>query len=240
MHEAKQRDGRYRAKAARRPVLFWWQAFVLLAAIVWLWSQLPVTAILYESRPMPLRRHEPRAAFVRLDQEDAARALQRSLSAWKLGGAGNGDLSGIELGGVELSDALAAPRYLEQGARYPGEWRPAPVAPLSQELPDLRPRPAAVQPVETRAVETPFGVRLTLSGALVAAAFACPVEQDEPPERSGHCRFFVETGEDGAVEHVLLLTAPTLGASVLERALLKGQASGPARGFVDIDWRFSK
>jgi len=239
MGAEKQREGRYRAKAARRPFLFWWQAFFLVGLIVALWSQLPVTAILYESRPVP-RLHEPRAAFVVLDEEDAAQAFRRSLSAWKQGGSRYGETSGIELGGVELADAIPAPQYLEQGMRYPGEWQPSAVKPLPQALPEVQPLSAATAPEAVPAVAAPAGVRLTLTGELIAAAFACPADEDQPPERSGHCRFFVETAKDGSVEHVLLLTPRTLGAAVLERALLRGRATGQARGFVDADWHFSK
>jgi hypothetical protein len=234
-----QNRGRYRAKAARRPLLFWWQAFFLIGVVATLWSQLPVTAVLFESRPVP-PQHGPRAAYVLLGDADAAQAFKRSLTAWTLGGTRNGQPSGLELGGVELGDAIPAPRYLEQGMRYPGEWRPSAVTPLPQKLPEVRPPSVAAVPESAPALEAPSGVRLTLSGELKAAAFTCPVGEDQPPERSGRCRFYVETGRDGWVEHVLLLTARSLGAAVFERTLLKGRTTGPVRGFVDVDWYFPK
>ncbi len=239
MSASAQRGGRYRAKAARRPFLFWWQAFFLFGVVVLLWSQLPVTAVLFEPRSVP-PLHEPRAAYVLLDGKYAAQAFKKSLTAWTLGGAGGGQALGLELGGIDLGAAHPEPEYLKQGMRYPGEWQPSAVKPLPLRLPDVRPSVVASWPSASPAREAPPGVRLAVSRALEAAAFACPVEEDPPPERSGHCRFYVETGADGAVEHVLLLSARTLGASVFERTMLRGRATGAARGFVDVDWSFPK
>lgn len=240
MGEQGQIRQRYRAKAARRPLLYWWQAFVLLGAVVLLWSQLPLTAILYEPRPVP-PLHEARAAYVTLDPAYAAQAFKKSLTEWTLVRSDKQQASGLELGNIDLESALSAPEYLEQGACYPGEWQPSVVRPLRQRLPDVVvPSAAEVRPPE-RLRGSDTGVRVSVSPALEAVKLSFPaVKPDNGAERSGQCRFYVETGADGAVEHVLLLTAQSPGAAYFERALLKGRAAGAARGFVEVNWSLAK
>jgi hypothetical protein len=231
---------RYRAKAARRPVLFWWQAFLLLGVVLLLWSQLPLTAVLFEARVIP-PLPEAHAAYVTLDPAYAAQAFKKSLTDWTLSGTGDKLAPGLDIGGMDLGSALQPPEYLEQGARYPGVWQPAAVEPLAQRLPDdLRLPSEGKAPEALRQPELLPGVRTVLAKELEAARFTFPAEADAPPERSGFCRFYLETGADGAVEHVLLLTARSLGASVFERLLLRGHASGAARGFVELTWSFPK
>jgi hypothetical protein len=230
---------RYRARAERRPVLYWWQAFFLLGVVALLWSQLPMTAVLYDARgaaPLP----EPRAAYVALDPAYAAQAFKKSLTAWTLGGGGDRSTPGLELGGIDMASALRAPEFLEQGAVFPGVWRPAAVRPLDQPLPEVRVPSQAEAGGVRRVPETGAGVRVSLSPSLEAAGFAFPLKPDVQPDRGGQCRFYVEVGADGGVEHVLLMSARSAGAAALERALLKGRADGAARGFVDLYWSAPK
>lgn len=240
MGEQGQIRQRYRAKAARRPFLYWWQAFVLLGAVVLLWSQMPLTAVLYELRPVP-PLHEPRAAYVTLDPAYAAQAFKKSLTAWTLGGSDKQRVSGLELGNIDLESALSAPEYLDQGSRYPGVWQPSVVRPLRQRLSDVAvPSAAGARPLARMHV-VDAGVRVSVSPSLKAVNLSFPaVSPDKGAERSGQCRFYVETGSDGAVEHVLLLTAPSPVSAFYERALLKGRASGAGRGFVDVNWSLAK
>ena len=84
---------RFRARAARRPLRFWWQPFALLGVTVLLWSHLPVNAVLFEPRvlaPPP----EPRAAYVVLAPEEAAQALANMRASWGT----SGSAADIELG----------------------------------------------------------------------------------------------------------------------------------------------
>ena len=238
MDEHGQIRKRYQAKAARRPFLYWWQAFVVLGAVVMLWSQLPLTAILYDARAIP-PLPEARAAYVALDPAYASQALKKSLTAWTLGGGGEKRAPGLELGNIDLENPLQRPDYLEQGASFPGVWHPSAVRPLAQRLPDLRvSSEARVQPA--RLPEAVAGVRVVLSSGLESVRFSFSEKQEAPPERAGLCRFYVETGADGSVEHVLLLTARVPGAAVFERALLRGRAEGAGRGFVEISWSLPK
>lgn len=239
MDAQEQNRQRYRAKAARRPLLYWWQAFVLLGAMALLWYQLPLTAVLYEARSVP-SLPEPRAAYVALDPAYAAQAFKKSVTGWTLGGGGEKRAPGLDLGGINLESSLQQPEYLEQGARFPGVWQPSVVRPLPQVLPEVQ-RPSLPEPrlpAPPRKPET--GVRIALSPALESTKFLFPAKQEVPQERNGGCRFYVETGDDGAVEHVLLLTARSAGAAVFERALLKGRASKAACGFVELYWAFPK
>lgn len=239
MDKARQSSQRYQARAARRPLLYWWQAFLLLAVAVMLWCQLPMTAVLYEARGIP-PLPDAHAAYVALDPAYAAQTFKKALTAWTLGGTAERRGQGLELGGIDLESTLPAPEYLEQGARFPGVWQPAVVGPLALRLPEVR-APAADAPQPPAPLREPdAGVRVALSPALSAVKFAFPATQETPPERSGLCRFYVETGADGAPEHVLLLSARSPGAAVFERALLRGRASGAGRGVVELYWAFPK
>jgi hypothetical protein len=230
---------RYQAKAARRPILYWWQAFVLLGGVVLLWCQLPLTAVLYDARSVP-PLPEPRAAYVVLDPSYAAQAFKKSLTAWTLGGGAEKRSAGLELSSIDMESTLRSPEYLEQGARFPGVWQPSVVRPLDQALPEIGVGSAGASAPPRSPREQETGVRVALSPALASLKFTFPEKQEAPPERSGQCRFYVETGADGAVEHVLLLTARTPGAAVFERALSKGRARGAGCGFVDLYWSFPK
>ena len=86
----------------------------------------------------------------------------------------------------------------------------------------------------------PQGVRVVLDEALSAAAFTFPVPKNQVPERTGHCRFYLEAEADGTVTHLLLLSPRTDSVQVFEQALARGVARGAARGFVDLYWSFPK
>jgi hypothetical protein len=238
VNDTAQSGKRYRARAARRPFLFWWQAFLLLAGIIFLWSQLPVAAVLFEARGVPPLA-EPRAAYVTLEPAFAAQVFKKTMMAWTLGSKG-GDLSpGMDAALAELDHTLRPPEFLEQGARYPGVWQPSAVEPLAQRLPEMQVPLAGDAPAGGLA-PPPQGLRAVPDQALAAAAFSFPVPTGRLPERSGLCRFYLETDADGAVAHLLLLSPRTEAVAVFERALSRGQARGAARGFVDLIWNTSK
>ena len=187
---------RYKARAARRPILFWWQAFFLLAVMVFLWSQLPVTAILFEARVIPSLPGS-HAAYVVLDPKYAAAAFKKSLTAWTSGGTAGKMAPGMEIGGIDLGNALHPAEYLEQGERYPGVWQPLAVSPLPVRLPDVCVPCAVEASADLKVSAPPQGARLELDRALATAAFAFPIANDALTERAGHCRFYVETEKDG-------------------------------------------
>jgi len=230
---------RYKARAARRPFLFWWQAFLLLAVMALLWNQLPLTAVLFEARVLP-PLPDAHAAYVVLDPHYASQAFKKSLTAWTSGGAGEERVSGMEIGGIDLGTTLRPPEYLQQGERYPGVWQPLTVSALPIRLPDMRMPSDLETASELKAVAPPQGVRAELDRGLQAAAFAFSVLDDALSERAGHCRFYVETEKDGTVAQLLLLTPRTPGAAAFELMLLRGHASGAARGAVDIYWTLPK
>ena len=230
---------RYKAKAARRPILFWWQAFFLLAVIVFLWNQLPLTAVLFEARVIPSLPNA-HAAYVVLDAKYASAAFKKSLTAWTSGGTSGKLTSGMEIGSADLGNTLQPAEYLEQGLRYPGVWQPQAVSPLPTLLPDVYVPPALGTSPDLKVSAPQQGVRVELNRTLKTAAFAFPVADGAPTERVGHCRFYVETEKDGTVAHLLLLTPRTPGAAAFELMLLRGHASGVSRGTVDIYWMFPK
>lgn len=232
---------RYRARAARRPLLFWWQAFVLLAGMVLLWSQLPIAAVLFEPRAVPVLS-DAHAAYVELNPQYAAQAFKKSLTAWTSGGSGGKTANGMELGTIDLGTSLKPPEFLQQGLRYPGAWQPLPVSELPVRLSEVPFASAQAEPGETQKAPPAFqGVRAELDRGLKAASFVFSVTNDAALlGRSGHCRFYLETEKDGAVAHLLLLTPRTPAAAAFELQLLRGRASGAARGMIDLYWMYPK
>ena len=230
---------RYKARAARRPFLFWWQAFLLLAALVFLWNQLPLTAVMFEARLIP-SLPSAYASYVFLDAKYASAAFKKSLTAWTSGGTGGQLAPGMEIGGVDLGNALQPPEYLEQGERYPGVWRPLAVSPLPTRLTDVVLPSVPDAAADRKATGPQQGVHVEMERILKRASFTIPLADIPLAERAGHCRFYVETEKDGTVAHVLLLTPRTPGAAVFELLLLRGHASGATRGELDIFWMFPK
>jgi len=231
----------YRARAARRPFLFWWQAFFLLGVIVFLWSLLPVSAVLYEPRvfsPFP----EPHVSYVTLEATYAALIYKKLQTAWSMGFENRDSSFGMDLGLFDFDDALPPPSFLEQGALYPGVWHPSAVKPLPVPLPLFNVPSSANEDVLSVQVplQPPEGFRCEQAQALADAGFRFSFPDEGLPDRSGHCRFEVETDADGTVLHVLLLSAPCESSPFLERVLLKGRAKGAARGALNLSWRYAK
>lgn len=231
---------RFRARASRRPLLFWWQAFAILGVTIFLWSGLPVGAVFYNTRRfMPLT--EPRAAYVVIEPAEALRMLRKARSDWMVG---NGDKLSpsftMALGLSELREALPPPSFLEKGISFEREWSPAAVEALPQRLSAV-PAPSVLR--EERAPVRhgyPSGARLLPDSSLAALSFSADLDVGKMPGPEGHARFYVETGADGRVEHVLALPPVVTGGSVIERALLRGRAQGAVRGFVEVYWRAAR
>lgn len=231
---------RYRAKPARRPLLFWWQAFALLGIITLLWWQLPVAAVLFETRSFP-PLPEPRASYVFLDSAYAAQVFKGVQASWVRGGLGESPSFEMDLGLVELGDRLPEPAFLEQGARYPVPWSLSVPEPLAYRVPPVEVASAAALPAVV-AVRRAFGIKVVADAALSGASFKVPLQvSDLGGQTAGHARFYVETGEDGRVEHVLVLPLQGgAGHAPLERGMLKGAAAGAVRGVVDVFWDTGK
>lgn len=239
MDEGKQSVRRYKAKFSRRAFLFWWQTGFVMLVTGFLWSQLPLTAVLFKARVLP-PLPDAQAAYVVLDAKYAAHAFKKSLTAWTSGGASERLSSGLEIGGIDLGNVRQPPEYLEQGQRYPGVWQPRTFAPLRVPLPNLLVASVADAPLNVCTNLPGQSLRVELGEMLREASFTFPVLSKEFPERVGHCRFYVETATDGTVVHLLLLTPRTPGAAAFELMLLRGHASGAARGSVDLYWMFFK
>jgi hypothetical protein len=226
---------RFRARAARRPLRFWWQAFALLGLSTMLWWQLPVDAVLFEPRmlaPPP----DPRAAYVILAPEEAAQALANMRASWAAPG---GVAADIELGVFDVIEEQRPPVFLEQGVRYPGVWAPAAVEPLAQTLPAINAATFPEDPFVRPLPDARTGVVAVVSGSLRDVGFTFAPPTDPLPVRSGESQFFVETDAAGAVVHVLLLSPVSEATAVLERALKRSAAHGEARGQVILAWRFA-
>ncbi|MDR2850218.1 MAG: hypothetical protein LBW77_06735 [Verrucomicrobiota bacterium] len=224
-------------KTARRPILFWWQSVALLGVTALLWWQVPYRAVWSGPRaiePFP----EPHASYVLLAPGEAAQALANMRASWMVTGADGGAPGDLDLGMFDLREEPAPPAFLEQGARYPGVWQPAAVEPLPLALPDIR-GPSA-EPVAEPAPVPQRGLRSVCSRALVDAAFAFDPPGEALPERSGECRFYLETDDDGSVAHLLLLSPAGASSAVWERAVGRGKARGAARGTVTVMWRLDQ
>lgn len=228
---------RYRAKASRRPVRFWWQAFATLGITVCLWCGLPVGAVFYNARSFaPL--HAPRAAYVVLEPAEALRMLRKARSGWMAGSGGALAPSfALDLGLGELRESLPPPSFMDDGGVLAEGWRPAEVEALPMRLSEA---PAPSLSRQARAPFRPFpqhGVRFFPDATLSALSFNVDVEAVKIAEEEGSARFYVETGDDGRVEHVLATAPLSEGAALIERALLRGRANGAGRGFVEVCWK---
>ena len=110
---------RFKARAARRPVRFWWQAFALLGLSTMLWWQLPVDAVLFEPRRLaPPPNRAPRMSY--WHRKSRAGTGQYACSSTPPGGVA----ADIELGVFDVIEEQRPPVFLEQGARYPGVRNP--------------------------------------------------------------------------------------------------------------------
>ena len=198
-----------------------------------------MSAVFFEPRAIP-HVPEAHASYVVLDPKFAAEALKKSLTAWMSGGSGERLPLGMESAVIDLGGALKPPDFLTQGKRYPGAWQPSDVSPLPDTLPDVSVPSVADSPVYLKKTESSQGVWTRQDGTLNAAGFAFPVLKEKLTERSGHCRFFVETEKDGSVVHLLLLTPRTSGAAAFELMLFRGRATGAVRGTIEISWALPK
>ncbi len=240
MTNRKQEVNRFRAKASRRPLLFWWQAFAILGITIFLWSGLSVGAVFYNTRkfiPLP----EPRAAYVVLEPAEALSMLRKARSDWMLG---NGDALSpsftMDLGLNELRERLPQPSFLETGISSAKGWSPAAVEALPQRLSAV-PAPSVFR--ETRDPvrhDPPSDAQLLPDSSLAELSFTADLDAGKITGQEGYARFYVETGRDGRVEHVLAMPPVATGASVIERALLRGRAQGAARGFVEVYWKAAR
>ena len=232
---------RYRARGSRRAARFWWQPLALAGLMVSLWGALFGEARLLGARAFP-PVSEPRAAYVVLTPAEAAKALAGMRSSWR-GEEGDGRVTQLDMGMFDLRDEPQPPVFLEQGARYPGVWRSAEVAPLPLHVPDisvsaLAGAGAGGSPMPL--AEPRRGIVSAPSKSLEDAGFSFALPTAPLPERAGECRFYVETDEVGAVAHLLLLSPAAAASDVLERALARGKARGAARGIVTLQWSFPK
>ncbi|MDX9866989.1 MAG: hypothetical protein RBT78_03595 [Kiritimatiellia bacterium] len=236
MPECVQSVPRFRARIAHRPVLFWWQACLVLGVFSLLWFQLPPEAVFYAPRsfaPLP----DAHAAYAVMDPAYAAEAFRKTVMGWTLGGVIGKDDAGVEFGLSALTDALPPPVLLEQGARYPGEWQPLEVDPPAVLPPALLAPGAAATYAPRAPAPLPEGMRVMPDAALRAAGWEVDVPDGILTVNEGQGRFYVETDTDGRVAHVLVFPPHTPSTAALERALARGRARGAARGVVEIFWR---
>ena len=231
---------RYRAVPARRLSRFWLQPLFVIGLTALLWLSFVREAWHYETRTLP-PPPEPRASYVILTPADAAKALANMRSSWRAAG-GDSNIAQLDMGMFELREEPAPPEFLEQGAFYPGVWRPAAVEPLP--LPML-PVTVPIIPDAARHVltakppEPPQGIIPLTSQPLTDAGFSFALPKNLP-DRTGECRFHIETDAGGAIIHLLLLSQPNDSSAILERALGRGQARNAARGTVTLMWNFPK
>lgn len=227
----------YKAIAARSPLQYWWQPFVMLFLVLLLCRLLPLSAILFKSRvvqPLPAAH----VFYVNLDPDYAMEVLRASMQTWRRSNLADGETDGMSMGDVELSVPLIAPLFLKQGALYPGGWTPGVITPLAQSLPAL----LYVSAPEIRSDNSSVlkrkqsGVHSVYDLALQKAQFVFPVQRLNGMKGSGRARFYIETLQDGSVVHVLSLNSDQKEISAVERMLYLGRAEGEVAGEIEIWW----
>ena len=231
----------YRPRSTYRPFLFWWQAVTLFAAFILLVGMLvgrvSRSSVSIIAMPLP----EPTATYVTLAPDYAAQLFKRSLTTWMTGRDGKQNISELDLRVLDFDNGLPAPAFLEQRTVLPDSLQPVAAATLPvtfAEIPVPSAAPAKATPPPQRAKE---GLFIEVPPALVAAGFTFPSnELKAMKERSGECRFYVETDAEGNVAHVLLRSKPSPETVTIEHSLMRGRAHGAANGTVDIRWSFAK
>lgn len=229
----------YRAKAARRPLLFWWQVFLFLAVATLLWYQIPPAAVFYT--PRTLRPLSPaQAAYITLTPAEATQAFQSSFMNWTLGRSQKNGRTETDFGVTDLSDPLPPPKFLKQGSRYPDTWAPFPITPLPIPAPEILVPSAATQGTIPPLPEQPIGIHITPDQSLATLDFKVSLPDSCFGESTGNSRFYIETDDAGNPVHILLLSPRTPTRAALERMLMRGHASGATRGFIEIHWNLPK
>ena len=240
MAVSQERD--FRKKFKRRPILFWWQPIAVLVIIALLFCNVPVESIWRQSLVIVTPIPPPTAAYVMVDPDDAAKLFKHSLATWMTGQSEQPNRPGLDLSALDFDNRLGAPDFLTQSTVFPGSRQPpvalaALPAPLTEiAIPSATPTPKSTIPRKPQE-----GVFITASAALTTAGFTFPPDElNIKRDRSGECRFYVETDAEGNTVHVLLRSKPSPETLPIERALMRGRAQGAASGTVDIRWSFPK
>ncbi|MCL1922165.1 MAG: hypothetical protein FWG50_14020 [Kiritimatiellaeota bacterium] len=231
----------YQLRFKRRPVLFWWQTFALFGIVGLLFSEVPVASICRQARTHVAPLPPPSAAYVTLDPDTAAQLFKRSLVTWMTFQSERSNRPGLDLSALDFDNTLGAPDFLEQSDVFANNRPPLVIAALPVALAEIQ-IPSAGLAADAPSPRTPQGgLFITPSAALTAAGFTFPSEGlNVLKERSGECRFYVETDAEGYVVHVLLRSKHSPETAQVERALMRGRANGAASGMVDIRWSFAK
>ncbi|NCB05909.1 MAG: hypothetical protein EOM69_10380 [Clostridia bacterium] len=222
-------------KVMTRPILYWWQFGLLAVFMTFLWLEVPFRAIFFVPETKPYRV-TAQAAYVMIEPQYAQRIYQKTFAAWL---SHPGHVIGLESAGTALDFALGAPEYIEKSRVLSSTWQPAPV-------PQLPPLASAVGlqragDAPARIASHPEGYLVQMSAALRKVRLTVPHEAGASfQEHSGTCRFFVETDAQGALQHLLLLSAPSADSRIIERLLLRARAQGAARGTVEVSWVMRK
>jgi hypothetical protein len=233
------RKEQYSARAARKPLHFWFQPFALLLLIAVLWYLLPSSALLFKTRivqPLP----DARVSYVKIDSVFATEILRVSMQAWRRSAFGDGSTdNGIIMSVIEPYVPLGPPVFLSRSCGYSANWVPSEVQPLQRKLPDLLCTFNRAESIyQMPSLSGSQGVRIVLDQNLEDAAFKFVGMQLSDLRKSGSCRVYVETEDDGSVAHVLILESSGQECPAeIERALSMGQADGAARGQIEISWR---
>lgn len=222
-------------KIMTRPILYWWQFGLLAVFMAFLWLEIPFRALFFVPE-MKLYHVTPQVAYVTIEPQYAQRIYQKTFAAWL---SHPGHVIGLESAGTALNFALGTPTYFEKSRVLSSTWQPSPV-------PQLPPLASAVgiqrdggTPVHAESIKE--GLFVQMSEALRKVNLVVPnVEGSVFQEHSGTCRFLVEIDEQGALQHLLLLSSPSADSRMIERLLLCARAQGAARGTVEVSWVMRK
>jgi len=230
----------YQIRFKRRPILYWWQTGALLGFVALLFLEIPFVSITRQAFSITPPLPDPTVAYVTLDPDYAAQLFKRSLSAWMTGRAKK-QTSGLDLSALDFDNGLGVPDFLEQSGVLPSDRQPLDIAALPATFAEISIQPVTPVANAARYRKPQEGLFIEMSPTLVAAKFTFPSnELKAMKERSGECRFYVETDTEGNAAHVLLRSKPSPDTFPIERALMRGRAQGAVNGTVDIRWCYTQ
>lgn len=224
----------------QKPLRYLWPIAIIICLVTALWAQFPWAFIIIpvqqsSSAVRPLSK----AAYIIIDEASMNQLVKQAASEWMLGSGAKTKKRGLDLTALEASLEPPAARYLEKGGILPAEWK----AENAERLPVDQPTIAAPEKNDMKQTRKAAPQRnayhTRLSPSLQKAKFQFQFSNDalkNMTSPSGHCQFYIECNDQGAVEHIVRLSPATPDAFIFERVLALGTSKSAASGRVDIEW----
>jgi hypothetical protein len=226
------------------PLRYLWPVAIVVSLVSALWANFPWMP--KNRRPAQLvsaSRLSSSVAYITIDAACVNQLVKQAASEWMLGAGSKTKKTGLDLTALEASLEPPPPHFLEKGGVLPSEWRPEKTERLPVAIP-LITTPGKDEPTnKTAVIPQKSFYTARLSTTLQKADFKFTLSTDalkNMVSSSGSCRFYLECNDQGAVEHVIRLSAAHPDAAFFERVLALGTSKTATSGCVDIEWMVVK